>query len=230
MDIKTGQQRYELVFGGQTHILYQHSYLGYGLMEARRRVKQANVKQHIQNDPEHHNPIYNVCVRQGFSDRVTMADGEIIETMGSAEGFSSCHRLVQKELFNTACPVQPCAFDGVYQPRLTDAFPDADIYAFSYIYDRLEPLGIKESFQVQDIEALVDRVCRGQVEKAAMDEWHSNANYCLDTAYIYALLRDGYQLEGSRWVRTARRLNGVETSWCVGAALAILDQGNFCHF
>ena len=35
-----GDHKYELDFGGRTHVLYQHSYLGYGLMRARRHVHQ----------------------------------------------------------------------------------------------------------------------------------------------------------------------------------------------
>jgi guanosine-diphosphatase len=33
-----GEHKYELTFAGRTHTLYQHSYLGYGLMQARRSV------------------------------------------------------------------------------------------------------------------------------------------------------------------------------------------------
>jgi guanosine-diphosphatase len=33
-----GEHKYELKFGGKEHVLYQHSYLGYGLMRARRSV------------------------------------------------------------------------------------------------------------------------------------------------------------------------------------------------
>jgi guanosine-diphosphatase len=29
-----GEHKYDLKFGGKTHVLYQHSYLGYGLMHA----------------------------------------------------------------------------------------------------------------------------------------------------------------------------------------------------
>lgn len=33
-----GEHKYELKFGGKSHVLYQHSYLGYGLMRARKSV------------------------------------------------------------------------------------------------------------------------------------------------------------------------------------------------
>jgi guanosine-diphosphatase len=36
--LEDGEHKYELTFGGKTHVLYQHSYLGYGLMHARRHV------------------------------------------------------------------------------------------------------------------------------------------------------------------------------------------------
>ena len=36
--LEEGEHRYELNFGGKEHVLYQHSYLGFGLMRARKRV------------------------------------------------------------------------------------------------------------------------------------------------------------------------------------------------
>jgi guanosine-diphosphatase len=38
--LEEGEHKYELEFGGKKHILYQHSYLGYGLMSARAHVHQ----------------------------------------------------------------------------------------------------------------------------------------------------------------------------------------------
>ena len=35
-----GEHQYDLAFAGKTHVLYQHSYLGYGLMRARWHVHQ----------------------------------------------------------------------------------------------------------------------------------------------------------------------------------------------
>lgn len=36
--LEKGEHRYELSFGRKEHVLYQHSYLGFGLMRARKRV------------------------------------------------------------------------------------------------------------------------------------------------------------------------------------------------
>ena len=36
--LEPGEHKYDLKFGGRTHVLYQHSYLGYGLMHARKHV------------------------------------------------------------------------------------------------------------------------------------------------------------------------------------------------
>ena len=38
MRLEEGEHKYDLQFGGRSHVLYQHSYLGYGLMRARRHV------------------------------------------------------------------------------------------------------------------------------------------------------------------------------------------------
>ncbi len=38
--LEEGEHKYDLTFSGKSHVLYQHSYLGYGLMRARRHVHQ----------------------------------------------------------------------------------------------------------------------------------------------------------------------------------------------
>ena len=38
MQLKEGKHKYDLQFGVWSHVLYQHSYLGYGLMCAQRHV------------------------------------------------------------------------------------------------------------------------------------------------------------------------------------------------
>jgi guanosine-diphosphatase len=221
-----GEHRYELEFNSHHYILYQHSYLGYGLMEARKKTKMAAVAA----SPQRQNP----CVSNGTKEDVWLADGTVVPTIGSANSMERCKRLIVGAMFDKlhhACPIEPCSFAGVYQPSMTDTFPHADVYAFSYVYDRLTPLGVTEEFHLSRMKSLVQDVCTNNLSAypaEAMEEYRHNPDYCLDMAYIYALLKDGYDIQERRTIKTAKKINDIETGWCLGAALAMLDHGHYC--
>ena len=102
-----GEHKYSLDFGGKTFTLYQHSYLGYGLMRARRSVHNlvaftwsfgqgANVDwDELSEDARVPNP----CLSSGTSRRVELdppGRKSINVTMdGSAGSFEACNRVVE---------------------------------------------------------------------------------------------------------------------------------------
>ena len=108
VDMHEGDHRYELRFGGpagKTHVLYQHSYLGYGLMRARKSVHRlvdfmAAARTSSSSDAA---PVEigNPCLAQGTK-RVVQIDGDgsssaknvtmIGEDIGS---FEACNRIMQ---------------------------------------------------------------------------------------------------------------------------------------
>ncbi|KAI9230322.1 MAG: nucleoside phosphatase GDA1/CD39 [Piptocephalis tieghemiana] len=227
--LKPGDHRYSLDFSGREHILFQHSYLGYGLMEARKRVNEALAQDALQAGRP---AISHPCLRKGQHLEIE------IEALGEGSGAKSgaiSPKEGTKVLFDrahTPCPIEPCSFDGVYQPSLTHSFPDADIFAFSYVYDRLIPLGLTESFTLGQASKAIDRACRGDegvfMDREGLEEYHSNPQYCLDATYILELLRDGYSISESRKIQTAKKIAGYETGWCLGAAISLMDQGLYC--
>jgi guanosine-diphosphatase len=97
-----GEHKYDLQFGGKTHVLYQHSYLGYGLMRARKSVHRlvdfmASIRTNIKPGA----PIGNPCLAQGTERVVEVTD----ETSGATKnvtmvgedigGFEPCDRVMQ---------------------------------------------------------------------------------------------------------------------------------------
>jgi guanosine-diphosphatase len=246
-----GEHEYDLKFDKFHYLLYQHSYLGYGLMEARRRIKQQAVTQWQRaNQTKPNTSIVHPCLARGHQEVITsaetldqeiMADPDQIEQVtliGGADGMDQCRDLVRRHLFDKSgkCPVRPCAFDGVYQPSLQHTFDHGDIYVFSYFYDRLAPLGFGRDFYLRDVREAAEHVCRGDYdwferEKGATDlarRFNKNPNYCLDMTFIYSLLHDGYEIPDERRVHMAKKIQGYETGWCVGAAIAVLDEGQYC--
>jgi len=102
--LEEGEHKYELAFGGREHVLYQHSYLGYGLMRARKSVHRlvdfVASRRPAGADAE----IANPCLARGTSRVVDVevegsADPALTKKVtmvgGDVGGFEACNRVVQ---------------------------------------------------------------------------------------------------------------------------------------
>ncbi|OUM66583.1 hypothetical protein PIROE2DRAFT_68076 [Piromyces sp. E2] len=102
--ISNEDYRVELTFGHHNYVLYQHSYLGYGLLEARDDLY----------------PVVNPCFPESFNYPLTLQDNkQAVKIIGSRRvNFKDCSRVIKSTLFNKTvlCRTEPCSFDGVYQP------------------------------------------------------------------------------------------------------------------
>ena len=105
-----GEHKYELQFGGRRHILYQHSYLGYGLMRARSSVHRLVEFMSTFNQPTESSPdeIANPCLARGTRRTVALeADASrpqrnvtmVGQDVGSFEG---CNRIIELVLAKDA--------------------------------------------------------------------------------------------------------------------------------
>ncbi|KAJ9114905.1 hypothetical protein QFC20_001278 [Naganishia adeliensis] len=150
-----GDHKYQLSFGGRDFQLYQHSYLGYGLMRARRSVNNlvAFTWSFLQpgggdvewDELEEQVRIPNPCFASGKTKRVLLdppGRQQVNVTMvGTEGGFEACNRVVEMVMAKDAvCEVKPCSFNGVYQPSILDTFPSGQLLALSYFTDRIQPL------------------------------------------------------------------------------------------
>jgi len=98
--LKDGEHKYDLTFGGEKRVLYQHSYLGYGLKQAREHVhKLVEFLAPEHKDSTTKRVIANPCLASGTKDDVTIGEGEDQRTlsMDGADigGFESCSRFIQ---------------------------------------------------------------------------------------------------------------------------------------
>jgi guanosine-diphosphatase len=178
LPIAEGDHKVNITLQNKSYVLYQRSYLGYGLVEGRKK---------------------------------SLAKGGCSHQMES----HTCLKVISSSFDkNEACSLPPCSFNGFYMPHLEETFYDGDIYAFSYFYDIFaEPFGKVESgFKVGQIREAASTKCTEKPEE----------DTCLDLGFIYSLLRTGYDLPNSRILKTAKKINGIETGWCLGAALAML--------
>ncbi|CAO3691693.1 unnamed protein product [Rhizopus stolonifer] len=218
------ESKYNLHFDGHDYLLYQNSYLGYGLMEARKRMHQLVIKK----DTQH------ACLPRGLLWDYTKEVSEPIQFNGTGS-FEDCVRVVD-EMFDKSqkCTLRPCSFDGIYQPAIADSFRHGPIYIFSYFHDRTQPLGLPAAFRLPELKALTESVCSGayldQVTDLSLrEELLDRPEWCLDLSFIYRLLSYGYEIPDDRVLTVAKKIDDVETGWCLGAAIAILGDSSLEH-
>ncbi|SPO00665.1 probable guanosine-diphosphatase [Cephalotrichum gorgonifer] len=242
-----GDHKYELSFGGREFTLYQHSHLGYGLMAAREAVHRTLVEAIYEEKKLtgdwHTKPVINPCITP---DQTTEVEVKLSENhpLGATATFNmtgpsspspaQCRNLAEKILMKDAeCALAPCSFNGVHQPKLSKTFPKEDVYAFSYFYDRTKPLGMPDSFNLREMHDLTGTVCAGEPGwdvfssiPGALEELRDRPESCLDLSFMLALLHTGYEMPIDREVRIAKKIDGNELGWCLGASLPYLAPGS----
>jgi guanosine-diphosphatase len=247
--MEEGDHKYDLEFGNRHFSLYQHSHLGYGLNEARKKIHQLVAQNH-----EKHNKalssgdtVVNPCLPPGASvkelkveipDGIATKDGmnkkEVIVNMSGPKEPSplQCRQLAEAILNkDEKCTLEPCSFNGVHQPSLVNSFlPESDVYTFSFFYDRTFPIGMPSSFNLNELKDLAFKVCKGkeaydsfQAIDGAVKELEDEPEWCLDLNYMLAILHTGYDIPINREVKIAKKIKDNELGWCLGASLPLLD-------
>lgn len=247
--LSDGDHKFSLQFGGRDFDLYQHSYLGFGLNEARNKINRLVVEQQLSPAEMAADPVVatHPCLppNTSYLTEVKLPDGtssldgsNLVERKVEFKGPAipaplQCRGIAEKILEkNAVCANPPCSFNGVHQPALFEAFPaDSDMYVFSFFYDRTSPLGMPTVFSVDDLWDLTKQVCSGELAysafesvKGAVDALKKNPQWCSELSYMHALLRTGYDIKGQRNVKIAKKINDNELGWCLGASLPLLDQ------
>ncbi|OMJ21512.1 putative guanosine-diphosphatase [Smittium culicis] len=236
--------KYDFNYNKLDYNLYQNSYLGFGLMSARKKMFQEIIKSTSDNSKS---VISHACFPHDFESEVVHENSDSKIKLSGTPKASSGNSTVKADSFKSnfeaclpiakaimnsenTCKAKPCTFNGVYQPDINDTFKSNPFYVFSYIYDRTSPFGLGEEFKLKDIKNLAEKVCKHDRSLFTEDEkkeLESEKHTCFDLSYIYSLLRHGVGFSDERVLRTARKINDIETGWCLGAALAVLDKATY---
>ncbi|CAK9803176.1 Nucleoside diphosphate phosphatase ENTPD5 [Anthophora quadrimaculata] len=207
--------------------VYTHSYLGMGLMAARKEIlthgmnlDNANPKTTIEVRSECVNPI--VSTKWGYGGLNYLIKGPIngthklVKTQTFAGGevdrpivnFSECLKIIEKYVSKIKTKPEGLKYH--------------EIHAFSYYFERATEVGLIDPFfgGVIQVSAFL---------KQAMDACdYPNTDQpfiCLDLTFIYVLLRDGFGLEPTTKIHLYKKINGHELSWALGAAFNIIQNG-----
>lgn len=151
-----------------------------------------------------------------------------VNILGNSAGWAACHDLVKAALFsnignNDKCEKKPCSFNGVHQPKIPE---NAPIYALSYINDRAIEFGFNgtKGFTLRDFKKKSQVACGSR--RSAVG---SNLSLCLDSVFIYELLKDGYGISEDRLINSGQTIKGYETGWTLGSALSVIESApTFC--
>ncbi|CAO3633784.1 unnamed protein product [Cunninghamella blakesleeana] len=245
-ELPASDHKYYLQHNGHTHLLYQHSYLGYGLMEARKRVHRLALSKSMnknnnklddndKDDSLHHHPCLPNELQWGHSIMTSNNQNQQLKqqqniTFLGKSTLSECKVIIDQVLNkDTMCEIKPCSFDGIHQPTMTESFQHGPIYVFSYFFDRTQPLGLPSQFKLPELESLTEKVCSGEYLENVTDpdlrfELLDRPEWCLDLTYIYRLLSYGYEIPNDKLIHVAKKIDGVETGWSLGAAITLLEE------
>ncbi|KAG9323820.1 hypothetical protein KVV02_002266 [Mortierella alpina] len=237
--VAQGKQRVPKSFNGNEYVLFQNSYLNYGLIEAGKQINNYLIDNPIPNthgvqlgQDEYLHPCMPVGSRKDY-----LHESKTVKLVGVTDPTGECRRVIHAIFYkNRACSQSPCSFNGVYQPSLATAF-DSDIYAFSYIFDRISPFRLgsdtaTQDLTLQELEELTDRVCVADESDfkefdtiaEAKSELYSVKEMCMDLTYIYSLLEYGYGIQKDRKINLTKKIKNYETGWCLGASIAVLED------
>ncbi|XP_025410531.1 ectonucleoside triphosphate diphosphohydrolase 5 [Sipha flava] len=187
--------------------LYSHSYLGLGLMAARKSVFTANGDSLNVTSP---------CVQEAakgtpysFAQKIYHVTGAPSKK-GPAIDYQLCKSIIE------------AVVKTVYTDKPKD-LRNQKIVAFSYFYDRAQDAGLVGEeggdVTVKSFYEAAEKEC-------------SNTNYnelrpfkCLDLAYISVLLEQGFGLPYETSISLLNTIDGHEISWALGAAYHILQNG-----
>jgi len=104
--LEEGEHKYSLAFAGEKRILYQHSYLGYGLMKARNHVHRfvdfmASIRLTHSNKESENGFTGNPCLAKGtrrvveIDDKQTGISRNVIMDGDDIGSFDACDRVIQ---------------------------------------------------------------------------------------------------------------------------------------
>lgn len=183
--------------------IYSHSYLGLGLMSARLSILRSTTNS---RNGHNSNVLRSPCIHPRV--KVAWEHGmEEFKVMGDDTGiygFEPCYKIATSFLNST-----------VDHP---EELWKREIYALSYYFDRAKDLKIigEEGGIVTVGEFLTAS------KKVCSSEKKDQPFLCLDACYITALLRHGLGFDYKKEITLVKKINGIETSWGLGAAFSLL--------
>ncbi|UXI17262.1 putative RAS-like protein [Sarcoptes scabiei] len=203
---------------GELEFLYTHSYLGNGLMAARKAILSHNNQFAEKNHSEKNTKNY------GYYERTVKSP--CFKSLGNETLIWKQDRDIYHIRYNesiTNNPWKECLQivhrfvlrSNIDQP---EELKFREIYAMSYFYDRMKDIRVVKHesgrVKIRDFFIYADHVCNGAIKLRKQSPF-----LCLDLIYIASYLHDGLGLPMNKDIMLVKKINGIETSWALGAAI-----------
>ncbi|GIY22911.1 ectonucleoside triphosphate diphosphohydrolase 5, partial [Caerostris extrusa] len=189
----------------KTMPVYTHSYLGLGLMAARVAILHISSENSvlIKNDET---KFRSSCIHPHTKHtwKHDMRDYIVKGRKDEKYGFKECFDKAVEFLGNS-----------VNKP---EELRRREIYALSYYFDRANDLGIIDQESGRTTVGEIINACKN----ACSEKKPKEPFLCLDCSYISAVLHHGLGLHERKEIKLAKRIDGIETSWGLGAAFNML--------
>ncbi|XP_008792533.2 probable apyrase 2 [Phoenix dactylifera] len=208
------------------YYLYAYSYLNFGLLAARAEILEAV------DDP------YSYCMLGGYTGTYEY-NGEVYNASASPSGssYNKCRTEAIKTLkINETCTYEDCSFGGVWSGGGGDG--QKNIYVASFFYDRAAQVGFIDPEEPSalvtpsDFEEAAKTACNLSLEEANVTYPNVAADdlpyICMDLAYEYTLLVNGFGLEPSQEITLVSKVkygdSYVGAAWPLGSAIEVVSS------
>ncbi|NXO49529.1 ENTP8 diphosphohydrolase, partial [Aramus guarauna] len=213
---------------GTNYLLYTHSYLCYGQVQALKMLMAA-----LHQGSPSPQQISHPCYPKGYQETVNTADlynspcvrapstpspAQNITVMGTGDP-AACSTAVQK-LFNFTCGAnRTCGFNGVYQPPVRGQF-----FAFAGFYYTFQFLNLTSQQSLNDVNSTVQTFCKknwAELVEAFPQQKGFLHTYCSKAIYILTLLLNGYKFNEHTWssIHFSQQAANTDIGWTLGFML-----------
>jgi len=192
--------------------VYSHSYLGLGLMAARKAIIVASTQSEVVSNEEI-KKVRTVCMAGGTNPKEWSFHGNeyLISHMPSgtrANTYEPCLALV-KDIIHA---------ESVHTPS---ELTSRKIAAFSYFFDLAAEHGLVHEGATDAVVKVGDYI---NIAKKACDIGGGEHRFaCMDLTFISALLNTGYGLPTEKEIQIYKKINGHEASWALGLAYNLIE-------
>lgn len=202
--------------------LYSHSYLGLGLMIARKEILTYGLKSGVTE-------IQSECINPIIKNHNWLYGGVTYSVSGPKDplilkkknpGISGFYEVPVVRMKECTSIVQKyIKSKNVHIPL---ELKDRDVIVFSYFYDRAVESGI---IDVVDTATSTVKAFQKAADAACHDPNTEQPFMCLDLTFISVLFIEGYGFSPNTKLTLADKIDGQEVSWSLGAAFNILQNG-----
>ena len=181
----------------RSYSLFAHSFLGLGLAEADKALKNAL----ISKNPEQQS-IENPCYFEGYQEQYNN------KTIVAKTDYAKCNELIQEVLIPTIKAIAIPAYS-----KSINKF-----YAVGNFVDFAEFAGMPENVHTNDWINYSQQVCKLTYQEALAKTTSDTPLFCYSGIYQYNMLTQGYGFTDEQFVVT-KKLDGVKISWTLGALI-----------